>query len=115
MKMVLIVLGSFLSLFLVYCNPTRKAQTVNVPVVTYLSDIKPIIASSCSPCHIPPKGNKKPFDTYARASADIDDIISRIIKDPGDPGFMPFKQAHRLPDTTIQKFENWKAGGLKEN
>jgi hypothetical protein len=114
MKKVLIVISCFLSLFLVYCKTAKKAQVPPPPPpVTYTADVKPIMEANCTPCHFPPKGNKKPFDTYVRVKDDIDAIISRINRNPTDPGFMPFKHA-KLPDSVRKVFDDWKAGGLLE-
>jgi hypothetical protein len=94
-----------------YCHTAKKAQKASA--VTYEANVQPIIAASCSPCHIPPGGNKEPLNTYAGASKNIDAMIDRIQKNPGDKGFMPFKHP-KLPDSTIQVFVRWKADGLKE-
>lgn len=115
MKKALVIITCFLSLFLIYCNPARRAtqEVPPLPPVTYVADVQPIIATKCTPCHIPPKGNKKPYDTYTRVKDDIDAIINRINRNPGDPGFMPFKHP-KLSDSLIRVFENWKARGLVE-
>jgi hypothetical protein len=114
MKKALLVITCFVSVFLIFCNPARKAAKVTVPDVTYVADVQPIIATRCTPCHIPPKGNKKPYDSYVRVKDDIDSIISRINRNPGEKGFMPFKSPHKLPDSVLQVFNNWKATGMKE-
>ena len=81
--------------------------------VTYAGSIQTLLVNNCSPCHFPPRGNKKPLDTYAAASANIDDVIKRISLNPTDRGFMPFKHS-KLPDSTIQAFVQWKKDGLLE-
>jgi len=83
------------------------------PKVTYMADIQPTIVANCSPCHIPPKGSKKALDNYDSVRANIDDILVRIQKQPGEMGFMPFKHP-KLSDSTIMVFINWKNGGLME-
>ena len=95
-----------------YCSSSRKAKK-SAPVLTYTTRVQPIIAASCSPCHFPPGGNKKPLNSYVAAKDNIDDIISRIQKNPGDKGFMPFKHP-KLPDSTIQVFVQWKNNGTPE-
>jgi hypothetical protein len=95
-----------------YCSSTKKAQK-SVPAITYHANVQPIIANTCSPCHIPPGGNKKALNTYTAAKDNIDDIITRIQKNPGDRGFMPFKHP-KLPDSTIQVFVQWKNEGMPE-
>src|SRR5205085_7471359 len=92
------------------CHSAKNAQAeIMVPKLTYEHDLQPVIAANCSPCHIPAKGgNKKPFDTYENARANIDSMIARIELHPGQRGFMPFKRA-RLSDSTINLFKQWRA------
>ena len=86
--------------------------TGKVPVkITYTANVQPIMVANCTPCHFPPKGFKKPYDTYEAVVADIEPILSRIQKNPDDPGFMPFKHP-KLPDSTIMVFVQWKKDGL---
>ena len=117
MKRALLVVTIFLSLFLVFCNPARRAaQEIPPPPprnVSYMKDVQPIIVTKCTPCHIPPKGNKKPYDTYVRVRDDIDSIISRINRNPGERGFMPFKHP-KLSDSLIRVFEDWRYAGTPE-
>jgi hypothetical protein len=94
-----------------YCTGSKKAQKSQL--VTYDAHVAPIITANCSPCHIPPKGNKEALNTYAAAKANIDSMIARIQLNPGDKGFMPFKHP-KLPDSTIQVFVKWRADGLQE-
>src|SRR6476619_1528476 len=89
-----------------YCSESKKSA----PAITYNNHVQSIINTSCSPCHIPPGGNKKPLNSYTAVKDNIDDIISRIEKNPTDRGFMPFKHP-KLPDSTIQVFVQWKNAG----
>ena len=81
--------------------------------LTYLANVQPLMMTNCTPCHFPPRGNKKPYDTYTATMGDIDPILERIQKNPGDKGFMPFKHA-KLSDSTINVFVQWKKDGLLE-
>jgi hypothetical protein len=72
-----------------------------------------LMVAPCSPCHFPPKGNKKPYDTYLGVKNDIDSILVRINKNPNEKGFMPFKHP-KLPDSTINVLVQWKKDGLLE-
>ncbi len=117
MKKIFIVLLVFLSIIcLQFCkttkNSTAKSKT-NPPSITYIGNVQAIVSVNCSPCHFPPKGSKKPLNTYAAVSGDIDDIISRIQRDPGDDGFMPARHP-KLADSTIQVFVQWRKEGLAE-
>ena len=99
-----------------FCSSSKKAQnsTANTPAkVTYIANVQPIISGNCSPCHIPPQGNKKAYNNYTAVKSAIDEILSRIQKNPGDRGFMPMKHP-KLADSTIQVFVNWKKDGLIE-
>jgi hypothetical protein len=100
------------ALFLQFCSSSKKAASTTA-AVTYEANIQPVVMSSCSPCHIPGKGNKKPLDTYTAVSSTVDDIITRIQKNPGEKGFMPAMHP-KLPDSTINAFIAWKQGGLLE-
>lgn len=94
-----------------YCTSSKKVA--DVPRTTYTADVAPLITQNCSPCHIPPRGNKGPLNTFETAKANIDESIERINKAPGDRGFMPFKHP-KLSDSVINVFVKWKADGLLE-
>lgn len=110
----LIILMLFGTLFLTYCSSTKKAG-VPAPVTVYTyydTDIKSLVETRCSPCHIPAKGgNKGPLDTYERLKDNIDNILVRIQLNPGEKGFMPFKHP-KLSDSAINVFKQWKNNGL---
>lgn len=106
-----IVLLVITAMTLSYCSASKKAAAADT--VNYTEDIAPIISTKCTPCHIPPAGNKTPYNNYASVKTDIDEILARIQKNPGERGFMPMKHP-RLPDSTIQLFQKWKAEGLLE-
>lgn len=110
MKKLFFFLFLVIVIFFQFCSSSRKAQK-SIPKINYTTHVQPIIAGTCSPCHIPPGGNKKALNTYESAMANIDDILERIEKNPGEKGFMPFKHP-KLPDSTIQVFKQWKIDGL---
>jgi hypothetical protein len=111
MKKYFVLSGLFaLVLFFSNCHTTKKVQATPL---TYEMNVKPVIETNCSPCHIAGKGNKTPYDNYANASKDIDDMLRRIQLNPTDRGFMPFKHP-KLSDSTIAVFRQWKNDGLKE-
>jgi hypothetical protein len=96
-----------------FCSSSKKAAA-KVPKITYAANIKTIMETNCTPCHFPPKGNKKPFDTYQSVKDDIDQIVDRVSRNPIDKGFMPMKHP-KLPDSTINVLVQWKKDGLLEN
>jgi hypothetical protein len=94
-------------------EPTANATT-NPSAVSYAVSVKSIVASNCSPCHIPAQGgNKKALDTYDALKANINDVIRRIELNPTDMGFMPFKHP-KLSDSTIAVFKQWRDSGMAE-
>ena len=97
------------------CNPSKKATATVVPKSTYETNLQTVIMANCVPCHIPAKGgNKKAYDNYANVKTDIDEIIRRIELNPADRGFMPFRRAAKLSDSTISVFKQWRDDGLLE-
>ena len=115
MRRILLFLCLPASLALAYCSTGKKAQTTvaDAPKVTYAAHVQPVVVASCSPCHMPPQGNKKPYNSYETVKADIDEILTRIQKNPDEKGFMPAKHP-KLPDSTIQVLAQWKKDGLLE-
>src|SRR5688500_17255299 len=95
MKKFLIASSVLFAGYLIACSPTRNAQQTPSaeikPTLAYTSDVQPLIMPHCSPCHIEGKGNKTPYNNYANAKRDIDDILLRINKNPDEKGFMPFR------------------------
>jgi hypothetical protein len=113
MKKLCISIFVILGFVFTYCSSGKKAASAKQPKITYMSDIAPLVTTHCTPCHFPPKGNKKPLNTFAAVRDDIDDIIVRIQKNPTERGFMPMKHP-KLSDSTINVFVQWKATGLNE-
>ncbi len=110
----ILILMLFGTLFLVYCSSTKKAAAPApaVHLLSYETDVKSLIESKCTPCHLPAKGgNKAPFDTYERTKDFIDPILTRIQLNPGEKGFMPMKHP-KLSDSAINVFKQWKTDGL---
>ena len=119
MKKIYVFAGmAILTLGLTYCSSTKKAAktAAAAPKTTYATSVAPVIAASCSPCHIPSKGgNKKAYDNYANVKADIDEILRRIQLNPTDKGFMPFRRTEKLAADTVAIFQNFKTDGTLEN
>lgn len=101
-----------LALVLQFCSTAKKTAKAHAKI-TYISTIQPLVETSCTPCHFPPKGNKKPYNTYASVKDDVDEILTRINKNPTDKGFMPMRHP-KLSDSTINLFVQWKNDGLLE-
>lgn len=114
MKKLCVLLLLMAPFVLQFCSSSKNAAKKQPGKLTYTANVQSLIAANCSPCHFPPKGNKKPLDTYFSVTANIDSIINRIQKNPGDKGFMPFKHP-KLSDSTINVLVQWKKDGLIEN
>ena len=105
-----------ISTALTYCSSAKKAaKAAAAAKTTYSTAVAPVVAATCSPCHISGKGNKKPYDNYANVKTDIDEILRRIQLNPSDRGFMPFRRATQVAADTIAIFKKFKEDGLLEN
>lgn len=115
MKKKLLTVTAMTTIVIIFanCSAGRKAAAAAAPPkITYEGNVQGVIATYCSPCHIPAKGGrKKDYTTAASIKGDIDDIIRRIELNPGDRGFMPFKNP-KLGDSTIAIFKQWKEDGF---
>lgn len=106
--LVLAVMAVFV-IILSNCHASKKAAAASAHKLNYEANIKTLITDKCSPCHIPARGgNKKAFDTYEAAKENIDSMVSRIERSPGEKGFMPFKKS-KLSDSAIAVFKQWRA------
>ena len=112
MKKLFVLLLVTAPFLLQFCSSSKKVA--KAPLITYAANVKPLLESHCTPCHFPPKGNKKPYDNYTAVKNDIDSILSRVNRNPNEKGFMPFKHP-KLPDSTIKVLVQWKKDGLTEN
>jgi len=78
----LVLILSLTVLMFSYCKSSKKAQAAKAPEppkVAYKDGLHTVIMANCSPCHIPEKGgNKKAYNNYENAKADIDEILRRI-------------------------------------
>ena len=107
---IILLLGS--AVIFQYCSSSKKARK-NATSITYTKNVQNILVTKCSPCHFPPKGNKKPFDSYTAVKSNIDEMINRVQRNPGDKGFMPAMHP-KLPDSTINTLIAWKNAGTPE-
>lgn len=109
-----IILFGFAGLVTIFqfCHSSKKAASESSRV-TYNNRVQPIIQANCSPCHIPPQGRAKALNTYDAAKLNIEDILTRVNRNPEDKGFMPMRHP-KLPDSTIAVFQKWKETGLAE-
>lgn len=99
-------------------NSTDDLVDVTQPAtVTYSNSIKAIIDNNCISCHNSPPiaGAPMPLLTYENVKDAIQNrgLLDRISRTQGAPGMMPFGGT-RLPQTTIDLFEQWQNQGLAE-
>ncbi|MEO6252241.1 MAG: hypothetical protein ABIO79_03015 [Ferruginibacter sp.] len=94
---------------------SKKASPGKTVVyTTYTKDIVPLVQAKCSPCHLPSKGgNKANFENYESAKKYGADMLARVMLNPGQRGFMPFKH-DKLPETEIAVIKSWVDQGLLE-
>ncbi|MES2240592.1 MAG: hypothetical protein V4497_10085 [Bacteroidota bacterium] len=80
-----------LSMLMINCSSARKGKSgyVEVKKISYETDIKPIIATSCTPCHMPPQGRKEPLENYVHVKENIGAILERVQLPQADRKFMP--------------------------
>jgi len=117
-----IVLLVFTISILFSCTNVSEDDLIDVIepplVVTYDADIKIIIDNNCLDCHIQPpvNGAAIPLLIYdnVKNAVENNDLISRISKQAGESGAMPFS-GPRLPQSLIDLVIQWEADGLLEN
>mgnify|MGYP007022261838 CR=1 FL=1 len=95
-----------------FCSSSKKAQNT-VATTSYSSHVQSIVINNCSPCHVGANAKQTSLSSYDAVKNNIDNILARIHKNPGEKGFMPLKKP-KLSDSTIQVFEKWKAEGFAQ-
>jgi len=115
MKKMLIVALCFCGLVILEnCGSSKKA-TAKPAVVSFAKDVMPIMQASCTPCHFPPGGNKKPLNTYDAVKANIADVIARVKLPQGDNRFMPWKNKKpALSDSLINVLAEWQKQNMPQ-
>lgn len=114
----LIAIGVVLSTVVVF-SCTKKAapgktEAAKAPTVTYAGNVKALVQSKCTPCHIPADGGRKAsLDNYDAVKNAIADIILRVELAPTERGFMPFKRP-ALSTEEINLLKAWKDGGTPQ-
>ncbi|MBF4471812.1 hypothetical protein [Flavobacterium sp. HJJ] len=106
-----------LSLLIVNCNSAKKGKSdyVEVKKISYKTDVEPIIANSCSPCHIPPQGRKEPLENYEHVKANIGAILERVQLPQDNRKFMP--PVNKKPALTADQLSvllKWQQQGMQE-
>lgn len=114
----LITIGIVLSSVVVF-SCTKKAspgktEAAKAPAVTYAGNVKALVQSKCTPCHIPADGGRKAaLDNYDAVKNAIADIILRVELAPTERGYMPFKRP-ALSKEEIALLKSWKDAGTPQ-
>jgi hypothetical protein len=96
------------------CTKKASPGKATEKATTYTTDIMPLVQAKCTPCHLPSKGgNKANFENYEGAKKYGAEMLARVILNPGDRGFMPFKHP-KLPEAEIALIKKWVDQGLLE-
>ncbi len=98
-------------------NNTATTTTVPVPAVTakvtYDKDIKPLLTTSCTPCHVAGGSQPNHWDVYATTKSNINAIIDRTGRAQGSGGFMP-NGGTKLSASDLALLSQWVTDGLLE-
>ena len=95
-----------------FCSSCEKAAVAVEPATNYETKVAKLVTGHRSACHIPAKGvNKLALNTCSAVWDNIVAVIARIEKNPGEKGFMPFKN-DKLPGVTTAVLKERKAGGI---
>ena len=105
-----------LAIVLSNCSSTKKNKDyVEVKKISYTTDVKPIIANSCTPCHMPPQGKKEPFENYAQVKEHIAAIIARVKLPQDDRKFMPpVNKKPALTNEQVAVLVQWQQQNMPE-
>lgn len=115
-------LFTILSLTIFSCSNNSEDDLIDTtPIpegqkVTYNADIKSIIDNNCTFCHNNPpvNGASTSYVTYQDVSSQANSILNRISLQAGEGGAMPLG-GPRLPQTSIDLFQQWINDGLLED
>lgn len=117
-KFKILLISIPLSIVLMNCGSSKKVATEYIPIekkVSYETDIKPIIATSCTPCHIPPQGRKEPLENYTHVKENIGAILERVKLPKDNRKFMPpINKKPALAADQITLLEKWQQQNMPE-
>lgn len=88
--------------------------TVTPARITYTTHIKPLLTTSCTPCHLASGYNSTKFDNYATTKNKINGILDRVQRPKNASGFMP-QGGTELSAEKIDLLKKWVTDGLLEN
>ena len=105
-----------LSMLFTNCSSTRKGKDyVDTKKLSYNTDVKPIIANSCTPCHMPPQGKKEPLENYEHVKENIGAIIERASLPQDNRKFMPpVNKKPALTEAQVAILVKWQQQNMRE-
>lgn len=113
-----LLLGS-IALIMISCENDSINDLIDnsaIPIVSYTTDVKPIITNNCLSCHGNPPVNGAPISltTYDQVRDAIvsHGLLDRISRDFGETGLMP-NGGPRLPQHTIDIITQWQSDGFQ--
>jgi PKD repeat protein len=86
--------------------------SASVVLVSFATDIKPLIQNNCDGCHLP-GGSRRDYSDYTNASSWASSIVSRINKNQGESGFMP-AYGTKLNQSELDLVQQWINDGLQQ-
>lgn len=92
----------------------KDEEPAVIPKVTFDKDIKSILVTRCTPCHLAGGVNANKWDSFATSSAKVASILDRIQRLPGAAGFMPRNATAQIPADEIAKIKQWVTDGTLE-
>lgn len=98
-------------------SPVSVTVTVNPAAssvkVTYNANIKTLLASSCTPCHLTGGTHPSKWDDYQTTKSKINGILDRVQRETTATGFMPVGGS-KLSAENIALLKKWVDDGLLE-
>lgn len=98
-------------------SPVSVTVTVNPAAssakVTYTANIKTLLASSCTPCHLTGGTHPSKWDDYQTTKSKISGILDRVQRETTATGFMP-AGGSKLSAENIALLKKWVDDGLLE-
>lgn len=91
---------------LMYFKGVYKGEATPTVKASYTADVKPILEGSCTSCHS--SAPRVDLSSYAKAKANGDDLVSRVISNSMPPG-------SKLSQAQKDTLKAWKAAGYPEN
>lgn len=101
------------------CKTTQSTAATpepeSEPLISYAADIRPMMITSCTPCHFPENGRKKMLDTHAATKETINDIVRRVELGEDEAGYMPFRSKRpALTAEQVSTLKKWAKQGFPE-